>query len=137
MAVHTTWISQALTTYLTGKTIKALVVTSAYIDDETHQFRSSLVEANGTGYTAGGVTVTGVVVSLTSGAVVISCADVAFGDVDLIDAAGVAFYVSTGSAAADTVLVVDMFSDPVDTSTSPEFTYQPNPSGLVVAAVPA
>jgi len=64
MAVSAKWFGLAFTSLATKKidlsadTIKVMLCTSSYaLDQDTHQFKSSVTnEVSGTGYTAGGVT---------------------------------------------------------------------------------
>ncbi|MGC5027072.1 hypothetical protein ACLQ3K_20175 [Tsukamurella sp. DT100] len=59
---------------LAADTIKVMLCTSAYTpDQDTHQFKSSVTnEVSGTGYTAGGATITGVSVSYNASTNVLS-----------------------------------------------------------------
>lgn len=54
-------VEKALEAYYSGKTVKAALLTASYTPDpDTHDFMADVVafEASGTGYTAGGATIT-------------------------------------------------------------------------------
>lgn len=75
MAVSAKWYGLAMSSAFTKKidlsadTIKVMLCTSSYTpDQDTHQYKSSITnEVTGTGYTAGGFTVTGTTPSYTGG----------------------------------------------------------------------
>jgi len=75
MAVSAKWYGLAMSSAFTKKidlsadTIKVMLCTSSYTpDQDTHQYKSSVTnEVVGTGYTAGGFTVTGTTPAYTSG----------------------------------------------------------------------
>lgn len=133
MAVYGPWLRDVFTAYFTGKTVKALLVTSAFVADPDHEFRSSITnEVAGTGYVSGGVAVTGVVASYDAATnrVKVMCDDVNFGDVDLTNVGGIVFYVSNGSAATDVVIAADTFAM-VEVSDATNLTYRPHANGIV------
>lgn len=132
MAVYADWLMDQANAWLAGKTIKVLAVTSAFTQLQADSTRDNLTsEVSGTGYTAGGVTATGVVASVLDGALVLTSDDIDFGAVTLPDVAGVIYYESTGTAATDRLIVADTFA--AVSFTDPEtFTYHPDPDGLVV-----
>lgn len=133
MAVYGPWLREAFSAYLSGKTVKALLVTSAFVANPDHQFRSSITnEVAGTGYVAGGVTVTGVVISYDTATnrIKIACNDVNFGDVDLAAVGGIVFYVSNGSAATDVLIAADTFPV-VEVTDATNLTYRPHSDGIV------
>jgi len=132
MAVYADWLLDQLNAWLAGKTIKVLAVTSAFTQSQTASMRSALsAEVSGAGYTAGGVTATGVAASVVAGQLKLTSDGINFGAVTLTDVAGVVYYVSTGTAATDRLIVADTFA--AVAFTSPEtFTYHPDPDGLVV-----
>lgn len=87
--------------------VKVLLTTSAYtFNPATHQFRSAVSgEVTGTGYTAGGATLTNVTVETSAGVVKIDADDVVWAD-STITARNAVFYVDMGSAAADPIIGV-------------------------------
>lgn len=134
MAVYGSWVNTLITSYLTGATIKALLVSPAYSQNHANQFRSDLTsEVVGTGYAAGGVALTGVVITEIDGMVKVDCDDVAFGVIDVGSIAGIVFYVDNGSAAADRLLSSDVLEVAIDTTgnTLP-FTYAPSSDGILI-----
>lgn len=137
MAVYRSWVQDVFTEWLAGAAVKALLVDSAYVPDEAHEFRAAITgEVAGTGYTAGGAAVTGVTVAVGTGVVTITCDDVDFGEIELAEVAGIVFYADTGAAATDDLLAVDLF-DPVEVSDAVKFIYRPPASGLVAATIGA
>ncbi len=82
-------------------TVKALLVTSAYTPDlDLHDYASSVTgEVSGTGYTTGGVVLSGVtlVYDATTNTTRIDAADANFGILTATDIAGIVVYVSTGT----------------------------------------
>ena len=133
MAVYTGWLLDQANDWLAGKTIKVMAVTSAFTQLQAESTRAFItdMEPAGSGYTAGGVTATGVVASVVDGTLVLTSDDIAFGAVTLADVGGVIYYEDTGSAATDRLVVADTFA--AVSFTDPEtFTYHPDPDGLVV-----
>lgn len=129
--LHGPWIADLLTAYFTGKTIKALAVKSAHVPSAATAFRSQITnEITGTGYTAGGVAVSGVTATWDAATLraYLTCDLVNFGAVTATDIAGVVFYVSTGTAATDRVLWTDTFP-PVDADGA--LTYEPSADGAM------
>lgn len=111
--LHTQWMFDQLDAWLTGKTIKALMVTPSYVDDplNIHNREDIVDESTGVGYPAGGVVIdspgwiddAGIRLYLSSG-------PIDFGTIALDDLlGGIVFYVDTGDAATDTILGVDVF----------------------------
>jgi hypothetical protein len=137
MGVYGSWVAQALGDYLSGKTVKALLVDETFTFEPDHQFRSSIfTEVSGSGYTPGGVGVTGVVVTYDamSDRVVLNCDDVTFGLADIPLVGGIVFYVSTGVASADPLLAVDTFA-PVEVTSAANLVYTVATGGLVAATL--
>lgn len=138
MAVYGPFITSALAGYLSGASVKALLTTSAYVQDVDQQFRSSVTnEVVGTGYTAGGVAVTGVAVMYDSATnhPHLTCDPVDFGVITIAEVAAIVFYVDTGSPATDVLIATDPFGPTeVDNTT---FQYIPHADGLVVATIGA
>lgn len=92
---------------LASDTIKVMLVTSTYTPDvDTHAFRSSVTnEVSGTGYSAGGATVSGKAVTQdnTNNRAKFTCSAVTWGT-STITARGAVWYKSTGDAATDQLL---------------------------------
>jgi hypothetical protein len=96
-----------VTAYLSGKTLKAMLVTPDYVFDKDHAFRSEVTdEVSGTGYSTGGVTLSSVSAVWDSSAarVKIDANDADFGTVALTNVGGVVAYVSLGSAGTDRII---------------------------------
>lgn len=130
MAVTSAWVEDLFMDWLASHTFKAMLVTSAYVsnpDDAT----LPASEVSGTGYTAGGIDVTGagVVYDSDNNTVRITCDDLDFGTVDLADVGGVVFHDTTQ------VITSDIF-DPVEVD-SRNFTYHPPTTGIVAAVLGA
>jgi len=132
MAVYADWLLDQVNDWLAGKTIKVMAVTSGYAQNQAASHRSDITaEVSGTGYTAGGVTATGVAASVSAGQLVITSDDIDFGAVTLTDIAGVIYYEDSGDPATDRLIVADTFAGIA--VTDPEtFVYHPDPAGLVV-----
>lgn len=108
---------------LDANTIKMMLVTSAYTpNQDTHEFRSSVTnEVAGTGYTAGGVTLTNKTVTQddTNNRAAWDFDDAVWASAT-ITARGAVVYKDTGSAATDILICyIDFGSD--KTSTAGEF----------------
>ena len=137
MAIYGNWLSDMLQTWASGKTLKLLLVTSSYDHNPDWTFRSQLVgEVTGTGYTAGGVNVSGVTVSYdaTDDEVRLTFSPVSFGTVDLPDVGGAVLYDSTGNPATDRLVAVDIFNSPVAVPND-SLTYTPSSEGFLLAGV--
>lgn len=138
MSAYLPWVTDAVDTYFTGLSLKAMLLTADYDYDPLHEFRVDVLafEAAGTGYTAGGVAVTSVgVVQDDVGALVkLDFADVDFGalEADVVFVA-IAVYVDTGDEDTDTLLGVDTFGETsTDGST---FTYIVGDDGFIALEV--
>ena len=111
-------------------TVKALLVTSAYIfDPDGHSYLSDLdsisgAEVSGTGYAAGGIALTGV--SLTkdtaNNKITLDADDAAFGTITITGAAGIILYVDKGTAATSQLMSFEALSPAVDVAGA-AFTY--------------
>lgn len=141
MSVHVPWFQDVLAvdTWLAGKTINALLVTDIYVDDPAITTRDGIVdEVTGTGYTTGGVTVTGVAAVDTATGVALTCDVVDFGASLTLDGwvGGIVFYVDTGDAATDQIVSADVFESErqIEAIGSP-VTYTPAEEGFVVIGV--
>lgn len=116
----------------TPPTIKAMICGSGYTPDfDADEYRSDVTsEVSGSGYTAGGITLTGVTFSLdaTNHWVKIDANDADFGTVTFTAGTQLILYISTGSAATDILISRHSF-----TSASPSgvnFTYAFNANGI-------
>jgi hypothetical protein len=124
-------LADAVGDYLTGATVKAMLVGSGYTPNVDHDFRDDVTgEVSGTGYTAGGITLANVIVTYdaTNNRVKIDADDAAFGTVTLTGVTGIVTYISTGAAATDRIISAHTF-----TSQSPNavpFTYQWHADGV-------
>jgi hypothetical protein len=118
-------------------TVKCLLVGAGYTQNiDTHDFLDDITsEMTGTGYTAGGVTVSGVAVTYDSAnnRAMVDCTDVAFGTVTLTSVAGAVFYLSTG-VSSTSLLVAFMSWTPVSV-TGAAFTLVVHANGLVTVGV--
>lgn len=135
MAVYGEWVRDLMESYFAGKTIKAMLVTSSYTQAAAHTYRSDITsEVVATGYTAGGVDVTASVsFTLTADFEVQMFANASFGTMDASTVNGIVFYISTGTASTDRLIVADIFG-PVEVGTGVDFAYTCNSGGLIVAA---
>ena len=121
---------------LDTNTFKCMLVTSAYVpDQDAHEFRSSVTnEVVGTGYTAGGVTLTTKVISQDN---TNNRAEWDFDDPvwasSTITARGAVIYKDTGNAATDLLVAyIDFGSD--KSSSAGEFRLTINSEGFLQAA---
>ena len=142
MSAYGGFALKAMQDYFAGKTVKALLVGTTYVQDvDAHVYLSNLpagTEITPSGsYAAGGVTVTGLAVSYdaTTDTVKVDCDDIVFPVVaGPTDVAGVLYYVSTGVAGTSQLLGYDDFAAPV-TLTNQILTHQPSVDGIFTAAV--
>jgi hypothetical protein len=107
-------------------TVKAMLCTSAYTpDQDTHRYKSSVTnEVTGTGYTAGGVTLTTKTVTYTTGTNTLALdADDPSWATSTITARYLVFYVDTGVAGTSALLAYVDFGADVS-STAATFSYQ-------------
>lgn len=118
-------------------TVKAMLCTSAYTpNQDTHRYKSSVTgEVTGTGYTAGGVTLTAKTVTYdaTSNTLTLDCADPAWA-ASTITARYLVVYVSAGTDATSPLICYVDFGADVS-STGGAFTYTVPTSGLVALTV--
>jgi hypothetical protein len=111
-------------------TVKVLLTTSAYTPNQTtHKYKSSVTnEVSGTGYTAGGATLTSKTVG-TSGLTFTFDADDVTWATSTITARYAVFYVATGTDSTSTLLCYwDLGSDQI--SSSGNFTLTISGSGI-------
>lgn len=134
MAVYQKWLKSMMDAEFASTTIKVMLVDSTYVQDQAHEFRSDITgEITGSGYTAGGATATGVTITLTAGGqTTMTCDPIAFGSLAATDIAGAIFYISTGTSTTDRIIAFDGFGS-IPTATTSVYTYNPDPSGVVVA----
>ena len=125
-------VQDIVSSWVSGKTFKAMLVGSGYTPDvDAHDFRADVTsEVSGTGYTAGGITLTSVAVSVDTATnkVKLTAANANFGTLTVTGITGIVVYVSTGSAATDRILSHHSF-----TNSSPSgvnFTYQWHADGI-------
>lgn len=133
MTVYAGWIEDAATSWLSGKTIKALLVDSTYVPDptETTMTAATAAEVSGTAYSAGGITVTSLVsfTADSAGVHMELSAFADFGPIVVADVSGIVFYVSGGKP-----IVVDMFGS-IAPDGSANFTYGQGASGALLIQV--
>lgn len=133
MTVYGGWITDGLSAHLSGATIKAMLVTSAYTPDPDATTAPSGSEISGTGYTAGGVDVTSlvsVIYDSTANQVQFTLSAVVnFGPIVATGIAGIVLYVSGGKP-----IVVDMFGS-MDWDGSADFTYAAASGGIMAVQV--
>lgn len=115
---------KAMQDYFTGKTIKALLVSTTYVQDvDAHLNLSDLpagyeIAPSGS-YVAGGIVAPNVTVTYdaANNRVKVDCDDLTFPAVTgPVDTAGVLFYVSTGTASTSRLLGFDNYGTPVSLS---------------------
>lgn len=111
-------------------TLKVMLVTSSYTPSAAHEFRSSVTnEVSGTGYTAGGQTLTNVLAS-TSGTDGVLDADNVTWSSSTITARAAVIYKDTGNASTDDLIAyVDFGSD--QTTSNGDLTIQWSANGII------
>jgi hypothetical protein len=117
-------------------TFKAMLVGSGYTYDADHDFRDDVTgEVTGTGYTAGGVSLTGLTTTYDAATnrVKLDAADASFGTVTLTGITGLVVYVSKGSAATD--LLVSFHSFAAQAPSGVPFTYAWGTDGILTIGV--
>lgn len=136
MAQYGGFITDLLNAYLTGKTVKALLVASTYAQDvDAHNFVSdiSTSEIATTGYTAGGVTLTSVAVTYDTDTdqARLTCADLAFGTFTdgLTSIGGPVFYIDSGDPTTSRLICADMSGSPFDVAAGDSCTYSLSTDG--------
>lgn len=115
---------------LNSDTIKAAIVGSGFSFNNAHQFWSevSTHEISGTGYTAGGATVTGVTVTVSGDIVTVTCDDVTWPS-STLTGRGVVLYKATGAAGTSRLIAVQL-SDTDISSVSGDWQFSPAGTGL-------
>lgn len=121
MGTYRTFAQTILSDYLTGKTVKALLVKAAYVYDENaHQFLSDIV-ATGTEVSAAGYarqTVTGVSVTYSADVgVIVEANDIDFGTFAQAGVLGVIFYTDSGDPTTSRLISGDVENGPFDVTT--------------------
>lgn len=123
---------------LPGDAVKCMLTTSAYVpDQDAHQYKSSVTnEVTGTGYTAGGVTLTTPVFTYTAGTnVVMYDADDAVWAGSTITARVAVVYDSTPASDATRPLLVYQLSTTDIISTAGTFQVTWNAAGIFTITV--
>ena len=114
-------------------TVRAMLVTSTYTpNQDTHRYKSSVTgEAAGSGYTAGGVTLTGrtVTYDTATNTLVLDCDDPTWAAVS-VTARYLVVYRSTGSDATSPLICYEDFGAD-KTSSGGAFIFQVPASGLL------
>ena len=115
-----------------AETHKGLLVTDTEAPNfDTHDFRNDiLAECTGTGYSAGGATVTATEVTLASGTLTWDFADPSWAASTIANAMAHITYFNVGSAATDQLLLLLDFVTAVST-TAGTLTVQVNASGAM------
>lgn len=115
-----------------AETHKGLLVTDTYTPDYTvHDFRNDVTdEVTGTGYTAGGATITGTEITLASGVLTWDFADPSWASSTITNAMAHISYFNVGTAATDQLLLLLDFVTAVSTSNG-TLTVQVNASGAM------
>ena len=138
MAVSSKVYGLALTSLVSAQinfttdTMKALLTTSAYVpNQDTHRYKSDVTnEVTGTGYTAGGVTLTSktAVYDGPSNTLTLDCADPAWTS-STITARYLVFYKDTGTASTSPLLAYVDFGEDRSTGAT-TFTYVVPTTGI-------
>jgi hypothetical protein len=114
-------------------TVKAMLVTSTYTpNQDTHRYKSSVTgESSGSGYTAGGVALTGrtVTYDTATNTLVLDCDDPTWAAVS-VTARYIVFYVSTGVDTTSPLLCYEDFGSN-KTSAGGAFIFQVPATGLL------
>lgn len=110
----------------------AMLVTSSYTPNyDTHEFRADVTnEVTGTGYSAGGIALTGEAATLdtTNDWLKIDANDADFGTLTVTGIAGLVIYVVTGSSATDNLVSFHSFSS--QSPSGVNFTYAFHANGI-------
>jgi hypothetical protein len=113
--------------------VKGLLVLDAYTPNyDTHNFRDDVTanEASGTGYSAGGNTVTSTEITLSSGVLTYDAADSSWASSTIADAMGeVGYFARGGADTADELMWLSDFVSAASSS-SGTFTIQRSASGI-------
>lgn len=114
-----------------AETHKELLVQDLYTPDfNLHDFRADVTdEVTGTGYTAGGVTVTTTEITIASGVLTFDMADTVYSIVTISDAMAGIFYFNVGTAATDPLVLLQDFVTAAS-ATAANFTIQHAAGGV-------
>ena len=137
MGVYLPFVDDVFAAYAAANDFKAMLVQSTFVDDPDDHFRSAITadEIAATGYTAGGVAVTGVAFAYDSAEdqVQMTFDPVEFGSiVPSTDLVGIVVYVDNGSSATDVLIGADVFGD-TEVEDVTNFIYEHGAAGFVVA----
>lgn len=110
----------------------AMLVTSSYTPNfDTHEFRADVTnEVSGTGYSAGGIALSGEGITLDTSAnrLKIDANDADFGTLTVSGIVGLVIYVVTGSSATDNLVSFHSFSS--QSPSGVNFTYAFHADGI-------
>lgn len=112
--------------------VKVLMVTDSEAPNfDTHDFRNDITaEVTGTGYTAGGNTLTSTELTLASGVLTYDAADISWSSSTISNAmAGVGYFARGGASSADELVFLSDFVTAASSS-SGTFTIQWHASGI-------
>lgn len=114
-----------------AETHKVLMVTDTEAPNfDTHDFRNDiLAEVTGTGYTAGGNTLTTTEVTLAAGVLTFDAADVSWASSTIANAMAAVFYTNVGTSATDQLISLHDFVTAAST-TNGTFTVAWHANGL-------
>lgn len=116
-------------------TFKIMLTTTTYTPDvDNDAVRSDVTgEASGSGYTAGGETLSSVTITQdnTNNRANIDAADVTFSSISVTSVDGAIVYKDTGSAATDTLICYIDFSEGAQTINSGDFTITFSADGVL------
>lgn len=120
MPVYSTFVKDVLDTYLTGETLKALLVDSTYDPAVADEFVADVVgaEISPSGYSRQTLGSVSVELNTTTGEVFIKCNDINFGTFTQTGVLGPVFYIDNGSDATNRLIAAAVDSDPTDISSS-------------------
>lgn len=138
MGTYRNFAQQTLSTYLAGKTVKALLVKSTYVYDENAHVYLSHINSTGTEVAAAGYarqTLTGVSVQYSASVgVYVAAADINFGTFTQAGVLGPIFYIDTGTASTSELICGDVEGSPVDVSSAVSAIYRVDPTqGFLLA----
>jgi len=117
-------------------TIKCALISSSYTWNDDHDFWDDITgELSGTGYTAGGETLSNCAVNRDTGndRVELDADDVTWTSIDAGTAVAAIIYKDTGAASTSPLIAYVEFSDPVVTNGG-DFTIQWNAEGILQLA---
>lgn len=115
-------------------TVKAALMTTSYTFDETHAFFSDLTgEASGTGYTSGGLAVSGLTVTQNDVANVtdLDFTNLVFSGITVTNVDSYVLYYDTGTPSTSELIAYVEFTEGAQTITGGDFTIQPPAAGAL------